>query len=85
MLSSILGFISTGALSLLGILLSLLPTVDISSLPLGIPSEVSNVLGMVNVFIPISDLIAIISWWALLIIVLNVFYIVKSVFESVKS
>lgn len=85
MISAILGFITGGAASLIGLLLALLPTVDISALPIAIPGEVSSILGMINVFIPVVDLIAIITWWALLILLLNVFIIVRSVVSNVTK
>lgn len=85
MISAILGFITGGAASLIGLLLALLPTVDIQSLPIAMPSEVSNVLSMMNVFIPFGDLVSIITWWALLILLLNVFMIVRSVVSNMTK
>lgn len=85
MISTILGFITGGAASLIGLLLALLPTVDIQSLPIAMPSEVSYVLSMLNVFIPFGDLVSIITWWALLILLLNVFMIVRSVVSNVTK
>lgn len=85
MLSTILSFIGGGALSLVGLLLGLLPTVNISSLPIAMPTEVTGVLGMLNVFIPFGDLITIITYWATLVLALNVFYIVKSIFDKVSK
>lgn len=85
MLSAILSFIGGGAISLIGLLLALLPTVDVSTLPIAIPEGVSGVLGMANVFIPFADLITIITIWAGLILAVNVFYIVKSIFDSVSK
>lgn len=80
MLSAILGFLTNGAGAIIGLLLSLLPTVDIESLPIIAPPEVSAALSFANVFIPFGDLAAIIGWWALLIIAVNIFFIVQSVF-----
>lgn len=85
MISTILSFITGGAASLIGLLLALLPTVDIQSLPIAIPSEVSNLLGMMNVFIPFGDLIAIITWWAVFILIFNAFIIVRSVVGKVTA
>lgn len=85
MVSAILGFITGGAASLIGLLLALLPTVDISSLPIAVPSEVSGVLGMLNVFIPFADLITIITWWAILLLMFNAFLIVRSVVSNVTK
>lgn len=85
MISAIITFLTGGAASIIGLLLSLLPTVDISSLPIAIPTEVSGVLGMVNVFVPFGDLIAIITWWALFILLFNAFIIVRSVIANVTK
>lgn len=85
MISAILTFLTGGAASLIGLLLSLLPTIDIQSLPIAMPSEVSGVLGMLNVFIPFGDLVTIITWWALIILLFNVFTIVRSVVLKVTK
>lgn len=85
MVSSILSFITGGAAMLIGILLSLLPSVNLSSLPILLPSQVTSVLGMVNVFIPFADLVTIITWWIALVLAYNVFMIVRSVVSSVTK
>lgn len=85
MLSAILGFITSGAGVLIGLLLTLLPTIDLNSLPIMAPPEVTAVLSFVNVFIPTPDLISILTWWAGLILAVNIFFIVKSVFNKVSK
>lgn len=84
-ISAILTFLTGGAASLIGLLLSLLPTIDVQSLPIAMPSEVSGVLGMLNVFIPFADLVTIITWWALIILLFNVFTIVRSAVMKVTK
>lgn len=85
MISAILDFITGGAASLLGLLMSLLPSVDVSSLPIAVPSQVSGVLGFLNVFIPVGDLLTILTWWAALVVFFNAFKIVSSVVRSVTK
>lgn len=85
MLSAILGFLGNGAGSLFGLLLALLPSIDVGSLPIALPEPVTAVMGFANVFIPFADLVSIISWWALLVLALNVFMIVSKVFSSVSK
>lgn len=85
MISGIISFLTGGALNLLILLLGLLPTVDVSALPIAVPEPVSAALGALNWFVPIGDLIAILNWWIALIIAANVFLFVKRLLDSVRK
>ena len=66
------------------LLLGLLPTININDLPIQAPEAVQNVLGAVNWFVPIGDLITILTVWIFAILALNIAIIVIRLFNSVK-
>lgn len=85
MIAGILDFIFGGALSLVLLLLGLLPTVDLSQLPLEMPQGVQDALGALNWLVPIGDLITILSWWVGLLLAVNVFLVVSHIIGMVKK
>ena len=85
MIAGILDFIFGGALSLVLLLLGLLPTVDLSQLPLEMPKGVQDALGALNWLVPIGDLITILSWWVGLLLAVNVFLVVSHIIGMVKK
>lgn len=66
------------------LLLGLLPTININDLPIQAPEAVQNVLGAVNWFVPIGDLITILTVWIFAVLALNIAIIVIRLFNSVK-
>lgn len=85
MVANAIGFLLQGGVNLLVLVLGLLPTVDVSSLPLAVPQEVSSVLGYLNWFIPIGDLITILTVWIGLVIAVNAVFFVMDIVKSVKG
>lgn len=85
MISAVVSFIGTGFLSLFGLVLALLPSVSVEDLPVLVPEGVSQALGFLNVFIPFADLVSIVTWWAALVLALNVFYIAYSVINRISK
>lgn len=85
MITWIVDFVTGGALQLVLLLLSLLPAVDISSLPLAMPQGVAAALGALNWFVPVGDLITILTAWAGLVLAVNVAMVVQRVVFTVKG
>lgn len=85
MLSGLLDIILGDGLQLVLLLLGLLPTVDVESFGLAVTPEVSNFLGVVNFFIPIGDLISILTVWVGLLLAANVALFVQRAFALFKS
>lgn len=84
MISSIMEFVSGGALSLVSLLLSLFPVVDVSSLPIAVPDWISDSLGLINYFVPIGTMITIITVWASAILAVNASRVLTRIIKSVK-
>lgn len=84
MISGIISFIGGSALSVLGLLLALLPTIDVSSLPVAVPDWIVGALGMINYFVPISMMITIITVWAAAVLAINVVMLVTKLLKSVR-
>lgn len=85
MIADFLGFITGGALSLVLLLLGLLPTVDVSSLPIALPEPVAQALAALNWFVPIGDMISMLTWWIALLVAVNVFLFVKRLLDMAKK
>lgn len=84
MLGSLLDFVTGAGLQLVLLLLGLLPTVDVASLPIAPPAEVSSVLGMLNMFVPIGDLISILTVWIGVILAVNVALVIANLVNSFR-
>lgn len=85
MLSAVIDTLLGGGLQILLLLLGLFPAVDVASLPLAVPEIVRDVLGNLNWFIPISDLITILTVWIGLLLAVNVAIFVISIVNQVKK
>lgn len=85
MITGLVDLITGGALSLALLFLGLLPAVDFSALPLGMPPEVASLMGALNWFVPVGDLIDILTVWIGLVLAVNVAMAVRRVVESVKG
>lgn len=85
MVTSVISLLTGGVLSIVGLLLALFPTVSLSSLPIGAPQWVTDSLGLINYFISISDLLTIITVWALAVLAVNVAMIVSRMVSSIKK
>lgn len=85
MIADLVGFLTGGALSLVLLLLGLLPTVSIADLPILLPDSVRDALGALNWFVPISDMLSMLTWWIALLLAVNGFLIVKHLLDSVKK
>ncbi|MEE0706000.1 MAG: hypothetical protein UCH28_06400 [Adlercreutzia sp.] len=85
MLSAVIDTLLGGGLQILLLLLGLFPAVDVASLPLAVPETVRNVLGNLNWFIPIGDLMSILTVWIGLLLAVNVAIFVISIVNQVKK
>lgn len=84
MLSGLIDFVLGVGLQLVLLLLGLLPAIDIASLPIQPPQLVSDTLGALNFFVPIGDMITILTVWIGLVLVLNVVLAISSLISSFK-
>lgn len=84
MLGTLLDFVTGAGLQLALLLLGLLPTVDVTALPIAPPSEVVAVLGMLNMFVPVGDLLAILTVWIGLVLAVNVALVVANLVNSFR-
>lgn len=71
-----------GGLQLALLLLGLLPSVDVASLPLAVPQAVADVLVSLNWFVPVGDLLTILSVWIGLVLAVNVAMAVQRLIAS---
>lgn len=84
-ISALLDTVLGSALNLLLLVIGLLPAVDVSSLPIAVPESVRGVLSALNWFVPIGDLIAILTVWIGLLIAANVAMIIWSAVRAAKG
>ena len=85
MISALLDTVLGSAINLLLLVIVLLPAVDASSLPLAVPDSVRGVLSALNWFVPIGDLITILTVWIGLLIAANVAMIIWSAVRAAKG
>lgn len=83
MISGILDFIFGSALHLVLLLLGLLPTVSLADLPLQMPQAIRDAMGALNWFVPIGDMITILSWWIGLLVLVNAVILIARILEIV--
>lgn len=84
-ISALLDTVLGSALNLLLLVIGLLPAVDVSSLPIAAPESVRSVLSALNWFVPIGDLITILTVWIGLLIAANVAMIIWSAVRAAKG
>lgn len=84
MVSGLIDFVLGAGLQLVLLLLALLPAIDIASLPIHPPELVINALGALNFFVPVGDLLTILTMWIGLVLVLNVVLAISSLISSFK-
>ena len=72
MLGNIVSALISGGVSLIAALVSFLPEIDMASLPLVPPKEVSDVLGFFNWFVPVADLLTIFALWVAAVLAINI-------------
>ena len=72
MLGNIVSALISGGVSLIAALFSFLPEIDMASLPLVPPKEVSDVLGFFNWFVPVVDLLTIFALWVAAVLAINI-------------
>ena len=85
MVSSVLGTLIGGILALFMLVLGLLPTIDVSTLPIALPEPVSRSLSAINWFIPVDTLLTVLTVWIGLLIVLNAVLLIMHVVQSVTK
>lgn len=85
MISALLDTVIGSALNLLLLVIGLLPAVDVSSLPIAVPDSVQGVLSALNWFVPIGDLITILTVWIGLLIAANVAMIIWSAVRPLRG
>lgn len=84
MVSGLIDFVLGAGLQLVLLLLGLLPTIDVASLPIQPPDLVSDALGALNMFVPIGDMITILTVWVAAVLVLNAVLAISSLISSFK-
>ena len=85
MLGNIVSALISGGVSLVAALLSFLPEIDMASLPLVPPREVSDVLGFFNWFVPVADLLTIFALWVAAVLAINILLPLLRLVGSVKG
>ena len=85
MISALLDTVLGSALNLLLLVIGLLPAVDVSALPIAVPESVQDVLSALNWFVPIGDLITILTVWIGLFVAVNVAMIVYEAVRTAKG
>lgn len=85
MISAIFDTVVGSALQLILLGLGLLPAIDVASLPIAVPDSVRDVLSALNWFVPIGDLIAILTAWIGLLLAVNVAVIVYQAVSVAKK
>ena len=84
-ISALLDTVLGSALNLLLLVIGLLPAVDVSALPIAVPESVRPVLSALNWFVPIGDLITILTVWIGLLVAVNVAMIVYEAVRAAKG
>ena len=84
MIGTLLDFVTGAGLQLVFLLLGLLPTVDVTALPIAPPPAVVSVLGMLNMFVPIGDLLTILTVWVGLVLAVNVALAIANLVNSFR-
>ena len=79
MISALLDTVLGSALNILLLVIGLLPAVDVSALPIAVPESA------LNWFVPIGDLITILTVWIGLLIAANVAMIIWSAVRAAKG
>ena len=82
MITGLVDLIMGGGLQLALLLLGLLPSVDVASLPLAVPQAVADVLASLDWFVPVGDLLTILSVWIGLVLAVNVAMAVQRLIAS---
>lgn len=79
MLANALQFIGDGFFSIIGILLSLLPTLNIASYASAFEGSIfSTVIGWVNWFIPVGEMLAVLTAWSVAILAYNAYLAMRN-------
>lgn len=84
-ISALVDTVLGSALNILLLVIGLLPAVDVSALPIAVPESVQRVLSALNWFVPIGDLITILTVWIGLLIAANVAMIIWSAVRAAKG
>lgn len=85
MLGNIVSMLISGGVSLLAALFDFLPEIDLSSIPIVPPKEVSDVLGFFNWFVPVADLLTIFAVWVAAVLAINILLPLLRLVGSVKG
>lgn len=85
MIASVLDFITGGALRLVLLLIGLLPTVSLDDLPLEMPQAVRDAMGALNWFVPVGDMITMLTWWIGLLLAVNAVLLVSRILDIVRK
>lgn len=85
MLASALSTLVGSIVSLFLLALGLLPTIDVSALPIALPAPVSHALAALNWFVPIGTLVGIMTLWIGLLLAYNSFLMVSHVLQSLTK
>lgn len=84
MLSALLDTVLGAALQLLLLVVGLLPTIDVMSLPIAPPEPVQDALHALNWIVPIGDLIGILTVWIAAVLAVNVAMVVYQAVQMAR-
>lgn len=84
MVSGLIDFVLGAGLQLVLLLLGLLPAINVASLPIQPPELVINALGALNFFVPIGDMITILTVRIAAVLILNVVLAISNLISSFK-
>ena len=84
MFASLVDLVTGAGLQLALLLLGLLPSVDVASLPIAPPASVLDALGMLNVFLPVGDLLTILTVWVGAVLAANVAFAIAGIVNSFR-
>lgn len=85
MLASVLSTLVGSIASLFLLALGLLPTIDVSSLPILLPAPVTQALSALNWFIPFGTLVSVMTLWIGLLLAYNTFLMVFHIVQSLTK
>lgn len=85
MIGDLVSSVINGLVSIATSLLMLLPQVDVSTFGIEPNESISGVLSVLNVFIPIKQIVVILGIWAGIILTTNVVFMIKGITNKITK
>lgn len=85
MIGDLVSSVINGLVSIATSLLMLLPQVDIRTFGIEPNESISGVLSVLNVFIPIKQIVVILGIWAGIILTTNVVFMIKGITNKITK